>query len=108
MKPEASHCTDEEAIRAIVESRDKQVVHSAPDLDWENAFGVRKNTLSELQAFLDEHLAPTLTEAQRTILETRVRFITPDLALADEYWPNPRAGRRGDRRKERPYNPCPP
>jgi hypothetical protein len=77
---------DEAAIRAIVASGQETVAgHRAADLDWENAFGVRYGDLAKREAFYGAVVAPLQTSATDTILETRVRFLTPTVAIVDTY-----------------------
>lgn len=59
--------------------------HSAPALDWENAFGVRQRGVKARQRFLQEVVVPTTRTAELVHLETRIQFLTLDVAVADEY-----------------------
>ncbi|MGA2536588.1 MAG: hypothetical protein ABSF53_11270 [Terracidiphilus sp.] len=80
--------SDEAAVRAIVasQSADKEDVHVAPDLDWENAFGIRYTNLKKRNDWFDKNIKPQFKDAQNTSLEVKVRFLEPTVAVADEYW----------------------
>lgn len=82
---------DEAAIRRILddlsrafEARDPALYarHFAEDADWENAFGGRARGRSEIQAFI-ARVYPLFARSAQTLLETRVRFVAPDVAVAD-------------------------
>lgn len=79
---------DEAQIRSIVRdaSAERPNPHVAPDLDWENAFGIRYNNLKTRDAFYKDAVAPLQKDDADTTLEVKVRFLTPDAAVADEYW----------------------
>lgn len=82
---------EEMAIRRILddlsrafEARDAELYarHFAEDADWENAFGGRARGRSEIQTFISR-VYPLFARSAQTLLETRVRFVTPDVAVAD-------------------------
>ena len=79
---------DEAAIRAIIKdlSADKPNAHVAPDVDWENAFGIRYFDLKKRDAFYHAVVSPLQKEDTDSTLEVKVRFPTADTAIADEYW----------------------
>ncbi|HEY0795448.1 MAG TPA: hypothetical protein VGD64_06680 [Acidisarcina sp.] len=79
---------DEAAIRAIVSdtSEDRKNAHIAADLDWENAFGIRYFDLKKRDAFFGAIVKPLQKNTTSSELEVKVRFVTTDVAVADEYW----------------------
>lgn len=79
---------DEAAIREIVKSQaaDKPNPRVAADLDWENAFGIRYNDLKKMRAFYGEVVTPLQKDDTDTTLEVKVKFLSSDIAVADEYW----------------------
>lgn len=54
-------------------------------VDWENAFGGRKQGIQELEAFLDARVRPTMASMRVEVLEVRIMMVTPDVAVADKY-----------------------
>ena len=54
-------------------------------VDWENAFGGRKQGIRELEAFLATRVRPTMANAKIDVREVRVMMVTPDVAVADKY-----------------------
>ena len=80
-----ARAADEAAIKRILTEPGRSA-HTAADLDWENAFGVRRRGLEETIKYLEERVAPTTTTAVDTTLEIRVMFVTDDVAVADQYW----------------------
>ena len=77
---------DEAAIRKVLaQKRALTEEHRAPDIDWENAFGVRFDNREKLDAFTNKQLAPTLASAATATLEVKIRFLEPSLAIADMY-----------------------
>ncbi len=80
--------SDEAVIREIMKQRaaDKSDPHVAADLDWENAFGIRYNNLKKMTAFYGEAVTPLQKNDTDNTLEVKVKFITPEIAVADEYW----------------------
>jgi hypothetical protein len=85
-KQNGTKTKDEAAIRQFFENRAEIFKHYSQSVDWENAFGRRKKGFIELQQFLNERVNPTLGKAERTTPEIKVTFITPDVAMVDEYW----------------------
>ena len=79
---------DETAIRAIVKNQaaNKPDPHLAADLDWENAFGIRYSDLKKMKKFYGEEVTPLQQDDTDTTLEVKVKYITPEIAVADEYW----------------------
>jgi hypothetical protein len=79
---------DEAEIRAYIHKGEAETpfVKEAPDLDWENAFGIRYNNLAKRDAFYSAVVAPLQVGDTGGTLEVRVRFVGPSLAVADEYW----------------------
>jgi hypothetical protein len=89
--PEAAaslHRADEAEIRAYLQKDEAETpfVRSAPDLDWENAFGIRYNDLAKRDAFYGAVVAPLQVGDTGGTLEVRVHFLGPSFAVADEYW----------------------
>lgn len=84
----ASHDADEAEIRAYLKGGEAATpfVREAPDLDWENAFGIRYNDLAKRDAFYAAAVAPLQAGDTGGTLEVRIRFIEPSFAVADEYW----------------------
>jgi hypothetical protein len=80
--------TDEAEIREYIKKGEAETpfVKEAPDLDWENAFGIRYNNLTKRDAFYREAVAPLQVGDTGGTLEVKVRFVGPSLAVADEYW----------------------
>ena len=76
---------DEAAIRKTI-SADDFSAQTAANLDWENAVGGRYNDLQKLKAFVGTGLKRIQGSAAYTRLETKIRFIDPSVAVADEYW----------------------
>jgi ketosteroid isomerase-like protein len=76
---------DEATIRRILLEPGRNR-HTSTDLDWENAFGVRRRGLEETKEFLKRRVTPTMTQAHDTTLEIRLNFVTPDVVVADQYW----------------------
>lgn len=54
-------------------------------VDWENAFGRRKQGFRELDAFLDARVRPTMANIKIDVREVRVTMVTSDVAIADKY-----------------------
>ena len=81
--------SDEAAIRAILTNESGQATarnHVAPDLDWENAFGIRYDDLEKRDAFFNSVVRPLQKKATDETIEIKVRAVAPDVAVADEYW----------------------
>lgn len=80
--------SDEAVIREIVkaEGADKPDPRIAADLDWENAFGVRYTDLKKMKEFYGEVVTPLQKNDTDATLEVKVKFLTPEIAVADEYW----------------------
>jgi hypothetical protein len=79
---------DETEIRAFIRGGEAETpfVREAPNLDWENAFGIRYNNLAKRDAFYREAVAPLQVGDTGGTLEVRILFIGLSLAVADEYW----------------------
>jgi hypothetical protein len=79
---------DEAAVRQIVANleADQPDPHVSPTLDWENAFGIRYDDLKKRDAFYVAVVKPQFKTATDSTLETKVSFVTPDVAVADTYW----------------------
>jgi hypothetical protein len=79
---------DEDAIRAILASSaiDEPELHVAPDLDWENAFGIRYTDLAKRNLFYKKYVTPNQKDAPFEKLEIKIKFVAPEAAIADEYW----------------------
>lgn len=82
---------DEAAIRKILaqfeeafEKRDPKLYASvfAEDADWENAFGGREHGRANIEERLTG-VYQMFQQAQQTIKEIRICFVTPDVAVAD-------------------------
>jgi hypothetical protein len=84
----AAVSNDDAAVRRIVANleADEPDPHVSPALDWENAFGIRYDNLKKRDAFYGAVVKPQFKAATDNTLETRVRFVTPDVAVADTYW----------------------
>lgn len=76
------------AITAIIHdaSADKPNPHVSAQLDWENAFGVRYYDTAKRDAFYHEVVTPLQKDDTDSTLEIKVKFLKPDVAVADEYW----------------------
>ena len=55
-----ARAADEAAIKRILTEPGRSA-HTAADLNWENAFGVRRRGLEETIKYLEERVAPTTT-----------------------------------------------
>jgi hypothetical protein len=79
---------DLDAIRAILASSaiDEPTLHVAPDLDWENAFGIRYTDLAKRNLFYKKYVTPNQKDAPFEKLEIKIKFVAADTAVADEYW----------------------
>jgi hypothetical protein len=86
--PTNDHEADQATIRAIIAADDagKPDARIAPNLDWENAFGVRYTEAAGREKLL--HYVSTNLQAHATseVLETKIAFLDPATAVADEYW----------------------
>jgi hypothetical protein len=82
---------DDDAIRAILASSpiDEPTLHVAPDLDWENAFGIRYTDLAKRNLFYKKYVTPNQKDAPFEKLEIKIKFASADVAVADEYWHMP-------------------
>jgi len=85
---ESTQSADATEIRGFIRNGEAETpfVREAPDLDWENAFGIRYNNLAKRDAFYRAAVAPLQLGDTGGTLEVRVRFIGASLAVADEYW----------------------
>ncbi len=85
---DAAPAGDEATIRQIVANleADRPDAHVSPNLDWENAFGIRYASLQKRDAFYGAVVKPQLDNASNNTLETKVAFPAPDVAVADTYW----------------------
>ena len=54
-------------------------------VDWENAFGRRKQGFRELDAFLDARVRPTMANVKIDVREVRLTMVTSDVVIADKY-----------------------
>lgn len=79
---------DEAQILAILSSSDldEPSIHVAPDLDWENAFGIRYFDLAKRDRFYDKYVTPLQKSDTFTRLEVKIKLVDPQVAIADEYW----------------------
>ncbi len=79
---------DEAQIIAILKSSaiDEPTLQVAPDLDWENAFGVRYSNLEKRNAFYKKYVTPNQKDAPFEKLEIKIKFVENNVAYADEYW----------------------
>jgi hypothetical protein len=84
----ATHAADEAAIRAFIAKNETATasVREAPNLDWENAFGLRYSNVVKRDAFYGAVVAPLQAGDTGGTLEVRVAFVDPTVAVADEYW----------------------
>jgi hypothetical protein len=80
---------DVAAIEALIrrQANATRDTDAEPDLDWENAFGIRYTDRDKRDAFYNEVVTPQMADltADQT-LEIKVKFLDHDLAVADEYW----------------------
>jgi hypothetical protein len=83
-----SQADDESAVRAFIQGGEAPTatVRQAPDLDWENAFGIRYTNLAKRDAFYKAVVTPLQVGDTGGTLEVKVRFIGSTVAVADEYW----------------------
>ena len=78
--------TDEAAIRHILELEEKgDESRVAPDLDWENAFGIRYTDEKKRAIFYHAAVDPLQVQSKRVDLETRIKFVAPTIAIVDVY-----------------------
>jgi hypothetical protein len=79
---------DEAAIRAIITADDegRRDQGYAPNMDWENAFGVRYTDAAHRERLLQYVHSTLQAQATSEVLETRIAFLDPAMAVADEYW----------------------
>ncbi len=86
--PPSQRAVDEAHIRAFIErgEADTPFVNRAPDLDWENAFGIRYDKVVKMDAFFGQVVAPLQVGDTGGTFEVRIRFIGRTIAVADEYW----------------------
>jgi hypothetical protein len=79
---------DEAQILAILQSSpiDEPTTQVAPDLDWENAFGVRYSNLEKRNLFYKKYVTPNQKDAPFEKLEIKIKFVAANVACADEYW----------------------
>jgi hypothetical protein len=79
---------DEAAIRAFIAKNEAATasVREAPNLDWENAFGLRYTSVAKRDAFYGAVVTPLQAGDTGGTLEVRVAFVDPTVAVADEYW----------------------
>jgi hypothetical protein len=86
--PPASTASDTTAILAMLRGNNDELPASrvSPDLDWENAFGIRYTSLKKRDAFYGAVVTPLQQHDTDTTLEAKVKLITPDVAVADQYW----------------------
>ena len=69
------------------DSAKDEAENAAADLDWENAFGIRYRNLAKRDKFYGQFVKPQMADlSDDKTLEVKVRFLTVDLAVADEYW----------------------
>ena len=79
---------DDKAALAIVYDleAERPNPHVAADLDWENAFGIRYTDLKKRDAFYGTVVTPQFAKADASTLEIKLKYIAPDVAIADAYW----------------------
>jgi len=79
---------DEAQILAILSSSDidEPNLHVAADLDWENAFGIRYFDLAKRGLFYKKYVTPLQKNGTFTRIEVKIKFVEPNVAVADEYW----------------------
>jgi hypothetical protein len=79
---------DEQAIRAIVatQAADQEDPHVAPDLDWENAFGIRYTNLKKRNDWFNANIKPQFKDATSSTVEVKIKFLDSSVAVADDYW----------------------
>jgi hypothetical protein len=80
---------DRAAITELLhrDSAKDKAENAAADLDWENAFGIRYRNLAKRDKFYAQFVKPQMADLKDDkTLEVKVRFLTAELAVADEYW----------------------
>ncbi len=84
----STRAADEAAIRAFIAKNEAPTasVREAPNLDWENAFGLRYTNVAKRDAFYGAVVTPLQAGDTGGTLEVRVAFVEPTVAVADEYW----------------------
>jgi uncharacterized protein (TIGR02246 family) len=83
---------DEEAIRKIllerIESFNRHEPPSAasftPDADFVNVYGLWRKGSAEIESRQKERMDTVLKEAKITLLDLRIRFVRPDVAIAHQ------------------------
>ena len=82
---------DEVAIREILarfleafDKRDPELYAAsfAEDADWENAFGHHLQGRERIRKAIAQ-VYPLFTDSVQTVTDTRIRFVTPDVAVTD-------------------------
>jgi uncharacterized protein (TIGR02246 family) len=89
---ESARSADEEAIRSSVRERIESFNRHAasgsagftPDADFVNVFGAWTRGPAEIEKFRKERMETVLREAQITMLDLRIRFVRPDVAVVHE------------------------
>lgn len=84
--------SDEEAIRKILLERVESFNrHEAPrantftaDADFVNVYGLWRKGAAEIEARQGERMQTVLKDAMMTLIELRVRFIKPDVAIVHQ------------------------
>jgi uncharacterized protein (TIGR02246 family) len=88
----ADRVEDENAIRRICLERVERfnrhepplASEFTPDADFVNAYGMWRKGRAEIEARQRERMGTVLKEAKMTLLDLRVRFIRPDVAIAHQ------------------------
>jgi uncharacterized protein (TIGR02246 family) len=89
----ADRAEDENTIRSICIDRIERFnkTHEAPlaaeftsDADFVNVYGMWRKGPAEIEARQGERMKTVLKEAKMTLLDLRIRFIRPDVAIAHQ------------------------
>lgn len=89
----ANRAEDENAIRRICLERIKGfnkthepplAAEFTPDADFVNVYGMWRKGAAEIEARQGERMKTVLKEAKMTLLDLRIRFIRPDVAIAHQ------------------------
>ena len=89
----ASRSDDENAIRRLCLERIERfnnkhesplAAEFTPDADFVNVYGMWRKGAIEIEARQGERMLTVLSEAQITLLDLRVRFVRPDVAIVHQ------------------------
>jgi len=88
----ANRADDENAIRRVCLERIEgfnrheppRAAEFTPDADFVNVYGMWRKDPAEIEARQGERMETVLKEAKMTLLDLRIRFIRPDVAIAHQ------------------------